>query len=93
MSLPLFTRWRGTRPVLAFFWNAVAIAIVAALTIEVRFYLDDYSKSKEWPKALKLGITVATAFLASFSVFILLRVVFGFGGGMLAAVKMHKTLF
>lgn len=91
---PFSIRWRGTTPALAFFWNAVAIAIVAAMTIETRFFLDDYSKSKKWPKSAKLGITVATAFLFSFLVFILLRVAFGFGGGMLASVKVqHESVF
>lgn len=91
---PLTTGLRGTTLVKAFFLNAIALAIVSALSIEVRQYLDYMGKRAKGGWALsdlvKTGIVFVSAFSVALAVYFVLWVFVGFGGGLIATEKLAR---
>ena len=62
--------------------------VIAALSIEMRVYLDDQDKKKEHKWHLnekqKLMIVFLTAFIVALVIYYIMHLLIGFGGGMLS---------
>ena len=76
----------------AFLLNAFILACIAALSIELRHQLDKIQQTKGLAEYMKLLITMIGTFIISIIIYLISRILFGFGGGMLTSHKV-KTLF
>ena len=89
---PLTTDFRGTTLLKAFILNAISVAIVSALSIQVREYLDDMSKEVKgsWylSDSIKTIIVLISAFTVALVVFFSLWLLLGFGGGLISSKKL-----
>tara|TARA_B100001964_G_C14230978_1_gene600029 strand:+ start:1054 stop:1332 length:279 start_codon:yes stop_codon:yes gene_type:complete len=87
-TFPLVKHFRATTIRHAFFLNAFASAIIAALSIEMRSYLDyhDLKTNHKWnlSERQKTLIVFTTAFIVALLAYWVLHLVIGFGGGMLS---------
>jgi len=98
--LPLIPNFTATTVLRAFILNALAIAAIATLTIEMRVLLDErkndvYSYLHKWligddeniylTERQKLIIVFLTAFVGAILVYHIMLVFFGYGRGMLVA--------
>ena len=85
---PLIKNFRATTIPKAFLLNAIAAALIAALSIEMRIYLDnkDVENTKNWnlTERQKAGIVFITAFVVAIITYYTLHLLTGFGYGMLA---------
>jgi hypothetical protein len=87
--MPIFKGLRSTTIWKAFLLNSIAssLIIVIAITIKNRFdiYKDiNGDKIKESTSAKSLLITIFVTFAASYTSYVVLYLLFGFGGGMLS---------
>ena len=84
---PLIKVFFATTYFKAFILNAVAAAIIAALSIEMRSYLDRQSRKVkggwELSDATKTIIVFVSGFTIAMIVYVLMYIFVGFGGGML----------
>jgi hypothetical protein len=84
---PLIKGFFATTYFKGFILNAVAAAIIAALSIEMRSYLDRQGRKVkgEWElsDATKTIIVVVSGFTIAMIVYVLMYIFVGFGGGML----------
>ena len=91
---PLFPKLRGTTLIKAFILNALCAAIVAALSIQVRSYLDDLGRELKngWHLSdfTKTIIVICSGFLCAFCVYVIFYLIIGFGSGFLAEKKIAK---
>ena len=81
---PLFD-FRATSITKAFLLNALVLCFIAALSIELRRYLDILSETKDLKEVQKLFITIGGTFLMGLIIYIICRLILGFGDGMLAS--------
>ena len=80
--------FRGTTIARAFILNAILIGITTALTIEVRRTVDESRYTKDFPDIPhKVLVTAFASILIGLTAYIVLRIIFGAGGGMLAPNK------
>lgn len=90
-KLPLYKNFFADTFIKAFILNAIAVAVISTLSIEMRSYLDAVSRDAKgsWNlnNSTKTIIVFTSAFIVAIVVYILLYVVVGFGGGMLTAKK------
>tara|TARA_B100001250_G_C19770954_1_gene777156 strand:- start:701 stop:1006 length:306 start_codon:yes stop_codon:yes gene_type:complete len=86
-GLPLIKNFFATTYFKAFVLNAISVAIIAALSIEMRSYLDRIGvKAKggwDLSDPTKTAIVFVSGFTIAMMVYLLLYVFVGFGGGML----------
>ena len=82
--------FRATTIRKAFILNALVLCIIAALSIELRRYLDKLSETKGLKEYQKMLITVVGTFFIGIIIYMLTRVVFGFGDGLLANTNFYK---
>jgi hypothetical protein len=86
-SLPLIKGFFATTYPRAFLLNALASAVIAALSIEMRSYLDQLGLKADGGWELtdleKTVIVFVSAFTIAMLTYALLYAVVGFGGGML----------
>jgi hypothetical protein len=89
--MPLITGFQSTDRVKAFVLGSVAnvLMIVVALTIHDRFDRFEDTKTKDEVKRKKfswagLFFTIAGTFCASMISYVILYLIFGFGGGMIS---------
>ena len=91
---PLFPKLRGTTLIKAFILNALCAAIISALSIEVRSYLDSLGRELKngWhlTDLTKTLIVICSAFLCALSVYFIFYLIFGFGSGFLAEKNIPK---
>ena len=92
ISFPLIKNFRATTIRRAFFINAVAVAIIAALTIEVRLFVNDNSKTEDSffynvSHFSKVLVVIITSFSIAIIVYLLLYGTTGYGGGFIAPLK------
>ena len=92
ISFPLIKNFRATTIRRAFFINAVAVAIIAALTIEVRLYVKQNAAKKNlffynFSHVSKVLFVIATSFFIALIVYLLLYGFTGYGGGFIAPTK------
>ena len=80
--------FRGTTIARAFLLNAILIGITTALTIEVRRTVNENRYTKDFPDVPhKVLATAFASILIGLIAYIVLRIIFGAGGGMLAPNK------
>jgi len=84
---------RATTVRRAFFLNAFVAAAIAALSIELRRFVDIREETRDLPRASKVTLTAAGAFVVALVIYLTTRFVFGFGGGMLASAKRSPYFF
>jgi len=87
--MPIFKGLRSTTIWKAFLLNSIAssLIIVIAITIKNRFdiYKDiNGDKIKQSTSAKSLLITIFVTFVASYASYVVLYLLFGYGGGMLS---------
>jgi hypothetical protein len=86
-KLPLIKTFLATTYLNAFILNAIAVAVIAALSIEMRMYLDDIGRKAKGGWNLsdlsKTAIVFISGFIIAMFVYFVLYVLVGFGGGML----------
>lgn len=94
-KLPVFKNLRATTIPKAYFLNAVAVAIIAALSIETRQLLNDeksnfYSyfnellSGKGLTETQKVFIVFASSFIIAIVTYLIMFLLFDYGRGMLA---------
>ena len=88
-SLPLIKGFFATTYLRAFFLNALAVAAIAALSIEMRSYLDHLGLKADGGWELtdleKTVIVFVSGFTIAMLIYASLYAVVGFGGGMLTS--------
>lgn len=80
--MPIIQNFRANTITKAFILNALAIAITAALSIELRRILN--RKLTNTNDVTKTLIVFVFAFVIAIFTYTLLHVIFGYGGGMLS---------
>lgn len=95
-KLPLYKNFLADTIMKAFILNSIAVAIISALSIQIRSYLDtlgrDVKGGWDLSNLTKTIIVFTSAFLVAIVVYLLLYVVVGFGGGMLTRNKNVRSL-
>lgn len=94
MTFKPLVSFRGTTIAKAFLLNAILIGFTTALTIEIRRTLDKNHYTKDLPDIPhKILATVVASVAIGLTSYVLLRFVFGAGGGMLAPIKPYPSFF
>ena len=86
--VPFVRTFKATNFLKAFTLNALVIAVIAALSIEIRFQLNRegvlWATGKQTLTDLtKFIITLLTSFVIAFVVYNIMYIIFEYGGGML----------
>ena len=85
---PLFHNFKATTFIKAFILNAIAVSLITTSSIQTREYLDDIGRKEKggWNLSnfTKSVIVLFVSFICSLFVYLLLFLITGFGGGMLA---------
>ena len=90
---PLF-EFRGTTMWKAWVINCIILGLISALTIEIRRIMDQHQYISMLPDIPhKFIATIIISSLAGFVAYLLSRVIFGTGEGLIEPVKMHPNLF
>jgi hypothetical protein len=84
---------RSTTIAKAFLLNAIVLAIIAAASIELRKYLDIRKETKGLTRLQKMGITITGTFWIGMLIYLIARLILGFGEGLLANRPFSKKLF
>ena len=78
--VPFYKHFRATTVGKAFVLNAIAGTIITIFAVELKFYLKDH---EDLNFGSKLIIGISGTFLAAFMTYLILFVIFNYGGGML----------
>ena len=91
--MPIVKNFKSTQQWKAFTLNSIASALVVVIAITTKQYLDRldfYDKTSDKNKKLNIGyeiasitITLLVTFSTSMIVFLIMFLLFGFGGGMI----------
>lgn len=73
----------------AFILNALVIGLIAGIGIELRRIIEIESYTKMLNEFQKSALTILGTTIVAFFVFLIIRIIFGYGDGMVA-VKMYK---
>ena len=88
MAFKPVINYRPTTIGRAFLLNAIFIGLTTAFTIEARRIFNTNPYTKELPdRPHKLAATVLASICIGFTAYLLCRILFGLGGGMLAPIK------
>ena len=63
------------------------------MIIELRDKMDEQEETKHFSRLRKMIITIVGTMTIGFSLFTIVRVLFGYGGGLLAAPEKYPTFF
>ena len=89
--IPIFKNFFATSFLKAFILNAIVVAIISALSIQMRSYLDNIGIRAKggWKLSdlTKTIIVVISGFTIAMIVYLIMYLLVGFGGGMLAPLK------
>ena len=85
--------FRATSIWKAFLLNAIVLASIATLSIELRRYLDIQEETKGLSTTRKVIITMLGTFLIGILIYVVIRSLFGFGEGLLACEPFSKSFF
>ncbi len=89
ITFPLIKNFLATTYFKAFILNAIAAAVIAALSIEMRSYLDRVGRKAKggWDlsDAAKTIIVIISGFTVAVIVYAIMHLLVGFGGGMLTS--------
>ena len=91
MSFQPLINLRATTISKAFFLNAVVLASIATFSIELRRYLDIRSETKGLTEVNKILITLLGTFFIGIIIYVLTRLLFGFGEGLLGRSPFSKN--
>ena len=89
---PIFDM-RATTIRKAFILNAIVLAAVATISIELRRYLDRRKETKGLTELKKVGLTMIGTFFIGVIIYIVTRKLFGFGEGLIAEHPFAGKLF
>ena len=84
---------RSTTIFKAFLLNAVVLACVAVISIELRGFMDRREQTKYLSRSRKIVITIIGTSVLGFALFILLRLLLGDGGGLLAPSPLYPRFW
>jgi len=84
--------FRSTTIMNAFILNAIVLAIIATLSIELRKKLDMIAITKGLGENNKIFLTMSGTFLIGIIVYCIIRILFGFGDGLLATTLSKSVL-
>lgn len=84
---------RSTTIFKAFLLNALVLALVAGMSIELRGYMDIREQTKHLSRLKKMVITIIGTSIIGFTLFILVRFLFGYGGGLLAPTPTYSSFW
>ena len=76
----------------AFLLNAIVLAAVATVSVELRRYLDVKKETKGLTEVQKMGLTMIGTFVIGILIYILTRLIFGYGEGLLASPPFSRKL-
>ena len=85
--------FRATSIWKAFLLNAIVLASIATLSIELRRYLDIQEETKGLSTSRKVVITMLGTFLIGIIIYVIVRTLFGFGEGLIACEPFSKSFF
>ena len=85
--------FRATSIWKAFLLNAIVLACIATLSIELRRYLDIQEETKGLSTTRKVIITMLGTFLIGILIYVVIRSLFGFGEGLLACEPFSRSFF
>jgi hypothetical protein len=88
---PLFDM-RATTIRKAFFLNAIVLAAVATISIELRRYLDRRKETRGLMEIQKFAVTMIGTFVIGVLIYVATRIIFGFGEGLIAQQPFVKKL-
>lgn len=95
-TLPIYKNFFADTFMKAFILNAIAVAVISALSIEIRSYLDTLGRDVKGGWSLssitKTIIVFTSAFMVAIVVYLILYFLVGFGGGMLTTHKRIHSL-
>lgn len=77
--------WGPTTITRAFILNAVVLALIAGISIEVRGVLNIYGLTKRFSRFEKMTLTIMATFVIGVAVYFVTRLFFGFGSGMVSS--------
>jgi len=83
---------RATTIFKAFILNALVLAAIASMSIELRRYLEVRKETKGLTRLKKMGLTMLGTFFIGLIIYILARKLMGFGEGLLASPPFSKKL-
>ena len=89
---PVFN-FRSTTILKAFILNALMLALVAGRSIELRGYMDVREQTKHLSRFQKMVITIVGTILIGGILFVLARLLLGYGGGLLAETPHYPNFF
>uniref|UniRef100_A0A6C0KCK8 Uncharacterized protein n=1 Tax=viral metagenome TaxID=1070528 RepID=A0A6C0KCK8_9ZZZZ len=90
---PLY-EFRGTTMWKAWVINCIILGLISAFTIEIRRIMDEHQYISMLPDIPhKFIATILISSTAGFITYMLSRIIFGTGEGLIEPVKMHPTLF
>ncbi len=89
IKLPLTDKLLAQSVFKAFILNAIATATIAIIVVAVDSYAQELYEKNKWTnrRALTRFIGFLISLLIAFGVYMLLWILFGFGGGQLSAVR------
>ncbi len=80
---------RSTTIFRGFVLNSLVLAFVAVISIELRGYMDRREQTKYLSRVRKMVITIIGTSIMGFALFVILRFVLGYGGGLLAPASAY----
>ena len=88
---PLLFNGRGYTIARTFIANAVVLAILAAAAIEQRRQMDKFFLTRKLSDPAKFGISILCTFITGLTIYFTVRLLWGFGEGMLASPHAYPT--
>lgn len=76
----------------AFVLNAIVVGMITGLSIELRRIIDDEAYTKGISEIGKILMTIAGTSVMGFIIYLVIRVMFGFGDGLIATTRYPKFL-
>lgn len=83
---------RSTTIARAFFLNALILAIIAAASIELRRFIEERIETKDLSRSKKMIVTTGGSFIIGIVTYLLIRIVFGYGEGLIGKPPFFKNL-
>lgn len=77
----------------AFIINAIVLASIASTSVALSRYLDIRKETKGLTETKKIWLTLLGTFIFGLIIYIVMRIFFGFGEGLLAKRPFSKNLF
>ena len=66
----------------AFFLNALLLGVIAATSIELRKLIEERVETKDLSRPRKVLLTIIGSFLMAFLTYLIIRIIFGYGEGL-----------